>query len=126
MIKKFFLVTAIVELLTALALLAAPSLTASLLLGASLETAVGIVVARVAGTAIVVLAIACWYARNDILSPVAFGLLIGMFFYNVVVSLLVAYAAFALSLRGVGTFPVILGHAALATWCIACLLKKNS
>jgi hypothetical protein len=48
-----------------------------------------------------------------------------MLFYNVAVILLFAYAAFASSLMGLGTYPAILVHAAMAAWCIACLLKKQ-
>jgi len=124
--KNFFVVTATIEFLTALALVVALTFTVSLLLGASLNEAAAIVVARVAGVVLVTVSIACWYARNDIQSRTASGLLIAMLFYNVAIIFLFAYAAFASSLNGVGTYPAILVHAAMAGWCITCLLKKQS
>jgi len=65
MIKKLLIVTAMIEIGVGLALLAFPSLLATLLLGSSLDTPAALTVARLAGGALLSLGVACWLARHD-------------------------------------------------------------
>ena len=57
--STLFTATAAIELGAGLALLSCPSVTAVLLIGAPLETAAALSVARVAGTALLTLGAAC-------------------------------------------------------------------
>ena len=94
---------AVAEAATGAALLIVPSLVGELLLGESL-TGMAIAVARVAGTALIALAVACW--QN---SP-----LLGMLTYSVVVTLYLAYLGLADGFTGVLLWPAIVVHALLS------------
>jgi len=119
--KSLLNITALVEAATGLALLLSPSLPVLLLLGASLDAPAALTVARVAGAALLALGVACWLARNDEQSRAARGLVPAMLLYNVATVLLLASAGIGSELRGVGLWPAVVLHAALAIWCIACL-----
>jgi hypothetical protein len=124
-IKTLFIVTAVVEAATGVALLLSPSVPVSILLGASLDTLGGFVVARVAGAALLSLGIACWLAHYDEKSCAARGLVTAMFFYNAVTVAVLAYAGIGLGLSGIGLWPAVLLHAAMAVWCFAFLWIKR-
>jgi hypothetical protein len=122
--KKFFIVTTVMEAGVGLALLALPARVVSLLLGASLDSAAGFTVARLAGCALLSLGVACWLARNDGQTRAASGLVIAMLVYNTTVAILLAFAGLAQD-----SFQTILGvvivlHAIMAGWCVACLRRS--
>lgn len=117
--KKLLTITAIIEAGTGLGLLAAPTVLARLLLGGTLETPVALTVARVGGTALLSISIACWLSREN-----GGALVAAMLLYNVVVVGLLVYAALALALSGLGLWPAIALHLAFAFWCITCLRSK--
>lgn len=119
--KSLLIVTAAVETATGLVLLALPSLVVSLLLGGSLDTPAALVVARVTGAALLALGVACWLARNDQQSRAATGLIAALLLYNTAAVAVLVYAGIGLGLSGIGLWPAVLLHAALAVWCIACL-----
>src|SRR5882724_10813425 len=62
--RSLLIVTALVEVGTAMGLLATPSLTVELLLGTGLSSPPSLVVGRVTGAALIALGAACWLARN--------------------------------------------------------------
>jgi len=120
--RALLIVTALLEFGTGLALLTVPSLIAKLLLGDGLCSRQAMVVARVAGVALVSLGVACWLGRNGervTKSCLAAGMLI----YNLGVPILLLHAWIAWSLYGWGLWPATLLHAGLAVWSIMCLRR---
>jgi len=106
-------------------LLAVPPLVASVLLGGAFDAPAGLAMARVAGVALIALGVACWLARNDAQSHAARGVIIAMLFYNAGAVAVLAHAGLGLGLSGIGVWPVVLLHAALTAWCLACLWAKR-
>jgi hypothetical protein len=119
--KLLLIITAVFEGLTGLALLVAPSMTVSTLLGAELDTPAGLVAGRIAGAALFALAIACWQARIGERHGIAAGVVAGMFVYNVAAALIVTYAGVGLGLQSALMWPVVVAHNVLAAWCAAVL-----
>jgi len=101
--KNALIVAAVGEAATGLALLIVPSLVGQLLFGEEL-TGIAMPVARVAGIALIALAVACWQG-----SP-----LIGMWIYNAAVALYLAYVGFAGGLTGVLLWPAAAIHLVLS------------
>ena len=123
--KALLIVTAILEAGTGAALLAVPSLLAEVLLGTGLSSPAALVVARVAGLALISVGVACWAGRNG--ERMARARLVGgMLIYNLGVPILLVYGWFAPALDGIGLWPASLLHAALAVWCVACLRPLRS
>jgi len=123
--KSLLIVTAAVEAAGGLALLGLPSLVASLLLGGSLDAPSALVVARVTGAALLSLGVACWLARHDERSRAARGLIAAMLFYNAAIVVVLVHAGMGLRLSGIGLWPTVVLHAALAAWCVACLRTRR-
>ena len=115
-------VTALLEAATGLGLVAMPSVVVQLLLGTPLDSSAATMLGRVAGVALLALAVACWLARDDTYSPAARGLVAAMFLYNVAVAALLVFAGVGLGLRGIALWPAVILHAAMAVWCVPCLL----
>ena len=118
--KRLLVVTAVLEAGTGLGLLIVPSVVAQVLLGGTLDAPAAVTVARVAGAALLALGIACWLARAD-----GRALVVAMFFYNVAAISVLAYAALGLELSGIGLWPAIGLHTALAVWCAAALMSLS-
>lgn len=118
--KKLLTITAIIEAATGLGLLAAPAVLAQLLLGGTLDTPAALTVARVGGTALLTISVACWLSRENGRALVA-----AMLLYNIFVVGLLIHAAFALALSGLGLWPTVALHLAFAFWCMACLRSKR-
>jgi hypothetical protein len=123
--KTLQTVTAIIEASAGLALLAVPSITASLLLGTLLDSSAAVSLARVGGAAILALAIVCWLASRDAQSSAWRGLIVAMLFYNFAVAAVLAFAGLSDGLHGVLLWPAVLFHLAMGGWCIASLQRKD-
>jgi hypothetical protein len=119
--KSLLVTTAVLEAATGVALLAVPAVVVSLLLGASLDTPGGFVIARVTGAATLSLGLACWFARHDGQSRAFRGVIAAMLAYNIVVVAVLTHAGLGMGLAGVGLWPAAGVHTALAIWCVASL-----
>jgi hypothetical protein len=93
---------AVAEAATGVALLLVPSLVGQLLLGEGLA-GIAVIVARVAGIALIALGVACWPGTP----------LLGMLSYSGAVTLYLAYLGFAGGSSGVLLWPAVALHAAL-------------
>ena len=124
--KNLLVVTALLETITGVALIVSPALPASLLFGAPLDTAVGLVLARIAGAALLALGVACWLARDDVRSGAARGLVAAMLFYNAAAVAALVYAALGFTLAGIALWPAVLLHLALTVWCIATVAQGKA
>jgi hypothetical protein len=123
--KTLLIVTAIVEAGAGLALLGAPSVTASLLLGTPLDSSGAESLARIGGAAILALAIVCWLEGRDVLSLAARGLVVAMVFYNITVAVVLAFASVGHGLHGVLLWPAVAFHAVMAAWCVIDLQRAG-
>jgi hypothetical protein len=123
--KNLLIVTALIEMATGVMLLSSPPLVVGLLLGASLDAPAAIVVARIAGAALLSFGCACWLAGNDAPHRPVHGLIVAMLLYNSAAVAVLANAGAGARLVGVLMWPTVALHAALATWCIACLRRDR-
>ena len=119
--KLLLIIAAVIEAGAGLALLLIPTVAVSALLGIPLDTPIGLVAGRIAGAALVGLAIACWQARNgERGNPVA-GVVEAMLFYNFVAAMVLVYAGIRLELRSALLWPAIVLHLGLSAWCVMTL-----
>ena len=124
--KRLLKLTGIIETATGLGLVAVPSVVVRLLLGSPLGTFAAVVLARVAGAALLALGVACWLARDDTQSRAARGLVVAMLMYNIPATAVLAFAGIGLGLHGIALWPAVVLHAAMAIWCIVCLRRSPS
>ena len=110
-----------IEALAGLGLLLVPSAVVWLLLGGELA-GVGIALGRVAGVALLALAVACWLARDDAQSGAARGLVAAMLLYNVGVIVVLGTVGIRSQPAGVALWPTVVVHLAMTVWCLAGLL----
>jgi hypothetical protein len=100
--KKLLVLTGALEAVTGLTLMIVPALVGRLLLGAELA-GVAVVVARVAGIALLALGVGCWPGPA----------LLGMLTYNALVTVYFAYLAIGGEWAGPLLWPVAGLHAVL-------------
>ena len=117
--KLLLIITAVIEAGAGLALLLIPTVAVSALLGVPLDTPTGLVAARIAGAALVALAIACWRARNGERGSPATGVVEAMSFYNFAGAMVLVYAGIRLDLRSALLWPAIVLHLGLGVWCLS-------
>ena len=122
--KNLLIVTAVIEVVTGLVLVAIPTLLATILLGSSLDSPVELIVMRVAGVALLALGLACWFARLDGESRTTRGLVTAMVVYNAGIVTLLTLAGIGSGLSSIGLWAIVLLHTGLTIWCLTCLLKK--
>jgi hypothetical protein len=113
--KWVLIFAAVGEAGTGLALLVVPSLVGRLLLGEEL-TGIALPVARVAGTALIALAVACWPGTP----------LVGMLTYSVAVTLYLAYVGFAGGLNGILLWPAVVLHGILTVLLVWALTSGRN
>ena len=119
--KSILTVTALVEGVTGLAFAIMPSLVVSMLLGTSLTDISAILIARLAGAALITIALACWLSRKKTQSAVIVKALLG---YNVFSIVLLVYAVLVEQISGPGLWPAVLLHFGLLVWCLSSLRQR--
>jgi len=107
MTRKLLAFAAIVEIATAVAVLAVPLLVVDLLLGGDVR-GVGVAVVRCFGVALLALGMACWPA------PANAAAVRAMLAYNALVALYLAYLFVFRQAGGVLLWPAVALHAAVA------------
>jgi hypothetical protein len=117
--KILLIVTAVIEGVVGFLLFIMPAIVVPVLLGAPIDTPTGMVAGRLAGAAIIALAICCWQARNAERSGAGLGIVMAMLFYNMAAAAVLVYAGVRLGLQSVYIWPTIVLHSALALWCAA-------
>ncbi|HXI73060.1 MAG TPA: hypothetical protein VNN22_22195 [Verrucomicrobiae bacterium] len=100
--KKLLVITGVLEAATGVALIVVPALVGRWLLGAEL-VGVSVVVARVAGIALLALGVGCWPGTP----------LCGMLTYNALGTVYFAWLALGGEWRGPLLWPVVVLHAGL-------------
>jgi hypothetical protein len=119
-LKTLLKVTFVFEAATGLGLLFAPAQVVSILLNSSLVEPSGILLGRLAGAALISIAIMCWmYSYKEH----AGGVVKALLFYNVAAAALLVYALSG-GFAGLPLWAVTLLHAGMAVWCVT-LLQKN-
>jgi hypothetical protein len=108
--KRLLVFTAIIEAATGVGLLFVPSLVGYLLLGIELT---GVIV-RVAGIALIALAVACWPGPP----------MLGMLIYNAAVALYLAYIGLSGDSSGVLLWPVVILHAVMTVLLIRAMTRE--
>jgi hypothetical protein len=119
--KLLLIIAAVIEAVAGLGLLIVPTVAVSALLGVPLDTPTGLVAGRIAGAALVGLAIACWQARNGERGSPATGVVQAMSFYNFAAAMVLVYAGIRLDLRSALLWPAIVLHLGLGAWCVLML-----
>ncbi len=122
--KLLCVVTASIESVTGLALIASPTQTSSLLLGTALDAPSGLVIARMTGAALIALSAACWSARDGGPSRANRGLVVALLGYNAAAVIVLAHARLGLGLSGLGLWPAVVLHTGLGSWCLASLRRR--
>ena len=115
--KLLLIIAAIVEAPAGIALLLVPDVVSSLLLNTPIDTPTGLVLARIAGAALIALAIACWQARDGDRESPATGVVEAILFYNFAAAMVLVYAGIRLELRSSVLWPAIVLHLSLGIWC---------
>src|SRR6478752_3805650 len=101
-LKALLTATAVLEGGTGLALLARPSTVTAVLLGASLERPAEFLIARVAGAALLSIAVVCWLTRPDAKGRATSGLVVALLLYNTIVAILLVGAGSSSGSTGIG------------------------
>jgi hypothetical protein len=115
--NRLLKITAIIEGLTGLGLMAVPGFIVHLLLNADIAGA-AIPLGRVAGVALFALSVACWLASYDVQSRAGRGVVSAMAIYNFGAVLILGAAGLQMQPTGIALWPAVIIHVGMAIWCI--------
>jgi hypothetical protein len=122
--KILLIITAVLEGVTGLLMIAAPSLPGESLTGSPIDTAAGLIVARIAGAALLAIGAACWLARDEGHSRAGRALITGLLVYNGGVVAVLAFAGMHSGVNGTALWPAAGLHMGLAAFCILALRPR--
>ena len=112
--KSLLTITGLVEGITGLLLAIMPSFVASLLLGSSLTDPIAVLISRLAGPALITIAIACLLSKNEIHLSIMTKVMLG---YNILSTIILLYAVLIERIAGPGLWPAVIVHLGLLIWC---------
>jgi hypothetical protein len=118
------IVTALLEVGTAIPLFFVPAVPLALLLGLGEAAPETLLISRVTGAALLAVGVTSWFARKGEPSDAQYGVLIGILIYDAAAAALLAYAGLGMGLVGVTLWPAVVIHAALAVWSYLSLRSK--
>jgi hypothetical protein len=120
--KKFLSLTAILEGLTGIMIIAIPKSIILFLLGKPADGPGGTITAMLAGAAIFSLGILCWLLRE---SASAYQAVKGMLVYNCAIIAVAVYGVVGFGLQGPGLWLIILAHSVLFIWGAVTLYARR-
>lgn len=123
--KYLFLVTAVTEGATGAALVVIPAPVFALLLGVSSAAPEALLVGRVAGGALLAIAVACWTVGGDAAHAPQRGVVAAVLVYDVIAATVLAGAGTTAGMVGIALWPAVAAHVGLAGWCIVALLRER-
>lgn len=100
-------------------LLAFPARPVAILLGSPMDTPAAVIIGRLAGVALLSLAVACWLARSDAHSRAASGIVAAMLLYNVAAAVLLGMAGLRPESAHRIVWALAILHVSMAAWCMA-------
>lgn len=109
-LKRILMLSAIVEIVTGIALIGIPMSVVELLLGVWAPWT-SIWIGRIAGVALLSLGVACWPGSENNPQPAAWR---GMLVYNALVAACLVYLATVGKIGGVLIWPAAVGHGVIA------------
>ena len=112
------------EMLAGSAALITPALVVSLLLGGPVDP-IASVLARLFGTGVFALGLACLKARNDVGSPAGLAVSLGITSYNVLAAVVLLWTAAGSGLGGLLLWGAGIGHAALGALFVSALRTQR-
>ncbi|HEY9114831.1 MAG TPA: hypothetical protein VIN10_09015 [Bacteroidales bacterium] len=118
--KTFLSITAFLEGITGVVLILVPQWIVYLLFSIPLEGTGGMIAARIAGIAIIFLALLCWFSRNEKSNHI---LMTSLLFYNLAIIAIFLDAFFVHYLSGFFFWLVVLAHTALGVWGLFVMRK---
>ena len=122
--RRLLTLTALIETVAGLGLLAVPAIVVRLLLGGEISGA-GVSLGRVAGAALFALGVACWLAHYDAQSCAARGVVSAMVLYNLGAVVILGAAGMRSQPVGIALWPAVVLHAAMTVWCVTCLRRTG-
>ena len=119
--KHLLIATAVIEGATGAGLLLGPDLVVRLLLGADIS-GLAFPLARIAGAALLALALACWLARDDA-SEAARAIVVAMGLYNLMAVVVLGIAGFQNATATVLLWLAVVLHVGMAAGCARVLSR---
>jgi hypothetical protein len=119
--RKFLMLTAILEALTGIALIFFPGIIVWFLIGIQIGGTGSAVMAMIAGAAILSLATICWLLRDTSTSQ---KLVKGMLVYNCLVIAVSLFGMFSYHLAGIGLWLILCAHSGLSVWGVLTLRTR--
>lgn len=120
--KSLLIVTAFIEGATGLALAAVPAFVISTLLGLVSVDPSMILISRIGGVVLIVLAIACWMSRTG---SHALTMVRLMTAYNLLSMVGFVFLGYGKGMKGPGLWPAVILHLVLLGWCMSALRKAH-
>ena len=116
-VRNLLRLTGLLEGGTGLALLLLPAIVLEFLFGQALISVPALLGGRIAGAAVVSLAMACWCAAIAGAGATG-GVVRAMLLYNSLMLALLLYARMGLGLFGIALWPAVIVHILMAGWCV--------